>query len=68
MEYDAAFIGTGRVAWSLADAFVDVGYFVRFASNRTEEPLKKFAEEFMVDEISHKYKDIGKFALNFRYV
>jgi predicted short-subunit dehydrogenase-like oxidoreductase (DUF2520 family) len=66
LEFDAAFIGTGRVAWSLADAFVDVGYFIHFASNRTEEPLKKFAEEFMVDEISTNIKDIGKFASEFQ--
>lgn len=66
MEFDAAFIGTGRAAWSLANAFVDVGFFVRFASNRTEGPLKKFAEEFMVDEISTNIKDISKFASKFQ--
>lgn len=66
MAFDAAFIGTGRAAWSLADAFVDVGYFVRFASNRTEEPLKKFAEEFLVDEISTNIKDISKFTSRFQ--
>ncbi|MBK7869024.1 MAG: DUF2520 domain-containing protein [Ignavibacteriales bacterium] len=66
MEFRAAFIGTGRVAWTLGDAFVDVGYFIHFASNRTEEPLKKFAEEFMVDEISTNIKDISKFASKFQ--
>ncbi len=66
MDFDVAFIGTGRAAWSLADALVDVGHFISFASNRTLEPLKKFAAEFMVDEISANIKDISKFASKFQ--
>lgn len=66
MDFDAAIIGTGRAAWSIADAFVDVGYFVRFASNRSEEPLKEFAKEFMVNEFSTNIKDIAKFASKFQ--
>ncbi|MBN8547127.1 MAG: DUF2520 domain-containing protein [Ignavibacteria bacterium] len=66
MEFDVAFVGTGRAAWSLADALVDVGHSVRFASNRSEEPLQKFAEEFMVDRVSTDIKEIAKYASKFQ--
>ncbi|MBK8663031.1 MAG: hypothetical protein IPN18_15035 [Ignavibacteriales bacterium] len=35
MEFDAALL-VPEERLSLADAFVDVGYFIHFASNRTE--------------------------------
>jgi len=66
LEFDVAFVGTGRAAWSLADALVDVGHSVRFASNRSEEPLQKFAEEFMVDKVSTDIDEIAKYASKFQ--
>jgi len=66
LDFDVALIGTGKVAWSLADALVDLGHFIRFASNRSEEPLKKFAKEFMVDNFSTDLKEIAKHASKFQ--
>jgi len=44
-----AFIGTGRIAWSLAEAFKEAGYEVVCAISRTGYNLINFAARFRID-------------------
>lgn len=48
MKKRIAFIGTGRKAWSLAQAFREAGYELAFAVSRTEKNLRHFSAHFKI--------------------
>jgi len=49
MKKRIAFIGTGRKAWSLAQAFREAGYELAFAVSRTEKNLRHFTAHFKIE-------------------
>ncbi len=49
MKKRIAFIGTGRKAWSLAQAFREAGYELVFAVSRTEKNLRHFTAHFKIE-------------------
>jgi len=49
MKKKIAFIGTGRKAWSLAQAFSEAGYELAFAISRTEKNLRHFTSHFKIE-------------------
>ena len=51
MKKRIAFIGTGRKAWSLAQAFREAGYELVFAVSRTEKHLRHFTAHFKIENM-----------------
>lgn len=58
MKKRIAFIGTGRKAWSLAQAFREAGYELVFAVSRTEKHLRHFTAHFKIENMPKTPKEL----------